>query len=136
MIQAFLWKNVLAGYGLGEVGVLTFQANFAEVARMSGAVAETASSHQGTLKDMRQITDESNAGKAMQASILELEQQMTAKDWLLVQLQVLPLCLCSFTACKFFLLCSQTSKQHPCPVPQCQGSMTDRCWTFQSKASN
>ena len=36
------------------------------------------------------MVDHSNAGKVMQATILELEQQLTAKEWLLLQLQVLP----------------------------------------------
>lgn len=34
------------------------------------------------------VIDNSNAGKVMQATILELQQQLTAKEWLLLQLQV------------------------------------------------
>lgn len=34
------------------------------------------------------FSDASNTERIMQASILELEQQLSAKDWLLLQLQV------------------------------------------------
>lgn len=59
-----------------------------EIERMTGAARDAAASNEETFKDMRRLVDESQAGKAMQASILELEQQLAAKDWLLVQLQV------------------------------------------------
>ena len=63
----------------------------AECQVLTGTGGQGEAEKQSTLQLPSPMVDHSNAGKVMQATILELEQQLTAKEWLLLQLQVIAL---------------------------------------------